>query len=65
MARHYFNPPKDVKPEAAADPAQRITVYHVSIDGKRHEVPATHKGMLQILRLMMRQNSQNAEVRNG
>ena len=65
MTRHYFNPQSDVKPVVAADPAQRITVYHVSIDGKRHEVPATHKDMLQILRLMMRQNIQNAEVRNG
>ena len=65
MARHYFNPPKDVKPEAADSTAQRITMYRVNIAGKRHDVPATHRGILFILRLMMRQNSQNAEANNG
>lgn len=65
MSRHYFSQTSDVKHVVAADAAQRITRYHVSLDGKRHEVPATHRDILQILRQMMRQNSQNAEVHNG
>lgn len=65
MTRHYFSQPIDVKPTGAPVSAQRITVYHVQIDGKRHDVPATHRDILQILRLMMGQNRQNAEVRNG
>ncbi|WP_411330115.1 hypothetical protein [Desulfovibrio desulfuricans] len=65
MTRHYFSQPIDVKPTAAVSAVQRITLYRVNIAGKRHDVPTTHRGILFILRLMMRQNSQNAEANNG
>ena len=50
MARIYFEQPRDVKPLTGA---QRVTTYHVTINGERHTVPATHRGMLAFLRSAM------------
>lgn len=61
MSRIYFTPPGDVKP-TVAEVTQRITLYHVRIDGRRHDVPTTHRGMLRILPLMMGHTGQNAEA---